>query len=452
MRLKTCARLGAAAVLLVGLASPAVAEDPVDGFRSVTLDNGLKVSVLADPDMPIVATQLWVQVGSAHETPEEQGFAHLFEHLMFGATATYDKEAYSRHHTRWGGSENAYTSFDNTVYISEIAPEAHDQVLVFEADRGRNLILSAENLANEQKIVTEELRLRTENDPFSRLLNPALKALFGEHPYGHSPAGTKEDIADADLELVKKFYAGYYHPQNMHLVVVGPVDPDATVARVTELFGAPAGERLVPPTVPPLATLDMPDQVALSEDIPPIRVAALVYTGPTRNDPDWWAWKLMTELLAGGEQDLFREELVTRRGKAVEAATLAEDLRAGAILAFGSLSLPLRSERRCFSLLEQTRDTLDEGAWLTQEGLDTARRRLLRAELERSYYAASMADAIGQAWAWQGDDRLGVTGAGAALDAVTLEQVRGVWDRYIMQGSPTRFSLSKGQAGTGGVE
>lgn len=63
-----------------------------------------------------------------------------------------------------------------------------------------------------------------------------------------------------------------------------------------------------------------------------------------------------------------------------------------------------------------------------------------------------MADAIGQAWAWQGDDRLGVTGAGAALDAVTLEQVRGVWDRYIMQGSPTRFSLSKGQAGTGGVE
>ena len=156
--------------------------------------------------MPIVATQILVQVGSAHEASNEAGFAHLFEHLMFGATSNHDKEAYSRHHTINGGSENAYTSFDNTVYISEIGPLVHDQVLVLEADRMANLVLSQDNLDNEKKIVTEELRLRTENNPVSRLLGPALEGLFGDHPYGHSPAGTKEDLAAADLGLVQKFY------------------------------------------------------------------------------------------------------------------------------------------------------------------------------------------------------------------------------------------------------
>jgi zinc protease len=423
--------------------APAVVEP---GFLSASLHSGLKVSILSDPDMPVVATQMWVQVGSAHETDSEKGFAHLFEHLMFGETASHDKEAYSRHHTINGGSENAYTSFDNTVYISEIGPTVHEQVLAFESDRMVNLILDADNLANEQKIVTEELRLRTENNPAARLLGPALAALFGEHPYGHSPAGTREDIAAADLALVQKFYAGYYHPANMHLVIAGPVSGPETLARVQELFGPVDKERLVPPEVPDLSTWTFPERITLKEDLPPIKIAAQVWFGPTRRDADYWAYRVMTEMLAGGELDRFREELVTRRGKAIEAFTIAEELRAGGILAFGSLNLPFRMKGRAFKHIDQSIEALNEGAWMSEANLETVRRRMLRDELGRRYYAASMADAIGQAYAWQGDDALALEGASEAIDAVTLEQVRAAWQRYVIDASPVELFIKKGKA------
>jgi zinc protease len=207
------------------------------GFLSVQLKNGLQVSILTAPDHPVVSTQTWVEIGGAHEADNERGFAHMFEHLMFGDTSNYDAKDYARWHVTYGGYENAYTAFDNTVYISEIPVEGHNEVLNMEADRLVNLVLNAENLDNEKRIVTEELRLRGENNPFSRLLNIGLKAMFGAHPYGYTPAGTKEDIQNADLELCRKFYAGYYQPENIHLVIVGPVNRIQTLTRVQELYG-----------------------------------------------------------------------------------------------------------------------------------------------------------------------------------------------------------------------
>ena len=170
-----------------------------------TLENGLQVSIYSNQNFPIVATQTWVSVGSAQESSVEKGFAHLFEHLMFGNTTTSCKEEeYNKVHIYHGGTENAYTAFDNTVYISEIPPQAHSLVLDLEADRLQNLILDEEALNNEKKIVTEELRLRLENNPQSRLLTSTLAGFFGEHPYAHSPAGTKEDIQNADLGIVQE--------------------------------------------------------------------------------------------------------------------------------------------------------------------------------------------------------------------------------------------------------
>ncbi len=425
--------------------APPVAPVVTEAFVSETLPNGLKVSILSDPDMPIVATQVWVQVGSAHEADREAGFAHLFEHLMFGDTTTHEGEAYARHHTMNGGSENAYTSFDNTVYISEIQPAAHAEVLAFEADRMVNLVLSQENLDNEKKIVTEELRLRTENNPFSRLLGPALKTLFGDHPYGRSPAGTKEDIQGADLELVQKFYEGYYHPANMHLVVVGPVPAEATLARIEELFGEVDKERLEPPAVAQLSSLETGGRKVLKEDIPPIKVAALVYYGPARRDADYWAYKVMTEMLAGGELDRFREEIVTNQGKALEGGTLAEELASGGLLGFASVSLPFRGKRKAFKLLHGAKDVLTGGEWMTAENLETVRRRLLQQELRRSYYAESMADALGTAYAWQGDDALALEGSADAIDAVSLDDVRAAWMTYVAEAEPIELFIRKGK-------
>jgi len=419
----------------------------VDGrtYLRATLENGLEVSILADESHPVVATQVWMAVGSSHETASEQGFAHLFEHMMFGVTENYGKEAYNRHHIIHGGSENAYTSFDNTVYISEIPSAGHEQVLVFEADRMSNLVLSQENLDNEKKIVSEELRLRGENNPISRLLSPALAGFFGEHPYAHSPAGTKTDIANADLELTRKFYEGYYRPGNAHLVIVGPVDAEATLSHVEELWSGGSGERLVPPEVSSLGDWDFPQKIDLQEDIPPIKVAALIHIAPSASHPDYWAYKLLVKMLSGTNVDRVRESLVTKRGKAIEALTETLDLKAGSLWIAASISLPTRRRNKAFKLLHQTIDLLDAEGWRSLSNLETARRALLREELGKRYYAWQEADAIGQALSWQGDDTLGLGGSVDALEAVTLEDVERVWQTYIAKAEPIEFFVKKGK-------
>ena len=160
-------------VLIVATGASFAAAGAVGGagenFVDETLANGLRVTIVSDPSLPVVATRVWYHIGSANEDPQQLGFAHLFEHLMFGGTAKSPKEAYWQWHTRHGGSVGAHTAFDETVYESDIPPEAFPEVLDFEADRMLNLALNEDNLANEKKIVTEELRLRNENSPEARL-------------------------------------------------------------------------------------------------------------------------------------------------------------------------------------------------------------------------------------------------------------------------------------------
>ncbi len=439
----TAAHAAVPAAPEANLAIPAV--DPYSGFWAETLPNGMRVSILADPDAPIVATQTWVRVGSAHEAPNELGFAHLFEHLMFGATTNHPAEAYSRLHTVNGGDENAYTAWDNTVYVSTIPPALHDQVLQLEADRFKNLILDQENLDNEKKIVTEELRLRTENNPMSRVLITGVSALFEGHPYGHFPSGTKEQIAAADLELTRKFYAGYYRPSNLQLVIVGPVDGPATMARVRELYTDTTGEALKPPDVPPLIGHDFPDRLILKEDIPPVKVSALIFPLPPSSDPTYPAAMLMRKMLTGGEVDRFRQILVEDQGKAMEAMTVDADLRAGGILAFASVNLPTRSQRKALKQLHGALDELSEMGWANEANLETARRFLLRDELERQYSVEAQADAIGNAWSWRGDEQLALGADVAALQKVTLADVVAVWNTYVKSATPTEIVVKKGK-------
>ena len=204
------------------------------------LENGLRVTILSDPEMTVVATQVWYHVGSADEDPGSRGLAHLFEHLMFGPTESREAREYSAFHTRHGGEENAFTDTDETVYVSEIAPPHHLGVLAREADRMRHLVLDQAALDNERKIVTEELRLRTENDPMGRLLTAFQVALLAGHPYGHEVAGTHEDLDAAALSAVRAFYAHWYVPGNAQVVVVGDRKGSLSKGRVS------AGPRLFP--------------------------------------------------------------------------------------------------------------------------------------------------------------------------------------------------------------
>ncbi len=429
-----------AAVVLACCGTTAGAGNPSrpSGYVSEVLENGLAVSILPDPTSPIVATQVWYHVGSAHEEAGSRGLAHLFEHLMFGETKHRPKEEYSRFHTRHGGDENAFTTTDETVYVSEIGPESHSRVLAMEADRMVSLVLKEENLENEKKIVTEELRVRTENDPYSRVLVAAQKALLGKHPYAYDPSGSKKDVAAATVASCRRFYEAYYHPNRAHLVIVGPVDAEATLDEVRRLFGPiPAGGQ-EPPEIPPLHTWTYPEEIDLSEDLPPVETAILGFPLPPPDSEDADALDVLAQMLAGGSVDLFREEHVRVRHRAIEAGTEFLDLRRGGGIVFYAVSLPYRRKTTAFADMMETREELSRLRWLTDERLESARRAVLRQELGDLIFSADRADAVGRARWWLGDDGRAFDRA-ERIRAVTREQVAAAYGRYVGSRRPIRL-------------
>lgn len=416
----------------------AVLAAPPAGYVSETLPNGLRVTILPDPAIPVVATQVWIRVGSANEEPKTRGFAHLFEHLMFGGTPAHPKRAVWDLHERYGGDTNAYTSFDETVYVSEIPPAGHLEVLAIEADRMVDLDLTEENLANEKRIVTEELRVATENDPFSRLFTEALRRILGEHPYALTPVGTKEDIAAATLEHAREFYAAHYRPRNAHLIVVGPVDAGTTLAAIRREFGRLPEGGTTPEDIPEITGWALPEHLALEEDIPPVEVAVLGFPLPPPSHPDAEAIRVAAQILAWGSVDVFQDELVRVRRNALEAGTEVEWARRGGVLAFYAANLPYRREKTAFRHIEEVRSHLGTFAWLDAGRLAAAKRTLAATELRRTYYAASMADAVGRAAWWEGDESRAFDAA-ARIEAVTEEDIRRVVRTWVLDARPVRL-------------
>jgi zinc protease len=437
---RRCSSVGwlARALALAALA-PALAAPP-PGYLHETLANGLHVSIVPDATMPIVATQVWYHVGSANEEPQTRGFAHLFEHMMFGGTATRPKRAVWDHHEAFGGETNAYTAFDETVYTSEIPPVGFPGLIALEADRMVHLSLTEENLANEKRIVTEELRVSTENDPWSRLFVRAFKELLGDHPYALTPAGTKEDIAAATLDHSREFYRRYYRPRNAHVIVVGPVDAAATLSEVEREFGPLPAEGDAPHEVPPIYGWPFPEALELKEDLPPVEIAVVGFVLPAPGGTDAAALEVLQEILTGGALDPFEDELVRKRHRAIDAGTEIHSARRGGVIAFYAASLPYRRRSTAFRHLDETREVLGRFEWLDETRLAAAKRKLERREAQRAYHAASIADAIGRAAWWEGDEARAFDET-ERLSTVTLEQVRAAYRHYVLEPRPIRLYL-----------
>jgi zinc protease len=422
--------------------APMTAEPPEDtlppGYIMTTLPNGLRVSILPAPLDPVVATEIWYHVGSANEEPSTRGFAHLFEHMMFTGTTRHAGRDYWDLHYRFGGETNASTWFDETIYVSEIPPEGHGALLDLEADRMTRLALTEENLENEKRIVTEELRLTTENDPLGRLALAALRRMLGEHPYAPSPIGTKADIAAATLDHAREFYAKFYGPSNAHLVIVGPVEGEATLEQVRETFGALPPRGATPPDVPAVEGWPLPEEIVLKDDIPPIKVSILAWPLPPYREGDVWALRVLRAIFAAGRADPFREEIVTRRRMALEAGSFVEGVRRGGIFAFYAANLPYRRRATAFRSMEEARAALGKMDWLTDETLEGAKRSLRRTILARDYFARRQADAIARAAWWLDDERLAFE-ENARIAAVTREDVAKAFRKYVLEPRPVRI-------------
>ena len=238
------------------------------------LDNGLRVVLSRDPRAPMVAVNLWYDVGSKHEKPGKTGFAHLFEHMMFQGSANVEKGQHFSLVQAAGGTLNASTWVDRTNYFETLPGHELEMALWLEADRMASLLpaMTQEKLDNQRDVVKNERRWSVDNQPYGDWDERMQALVYPEgHPYHHPTIGSMEDLSAASLEDVSEFFATWYAPNNAVLTVAGDFETDTALAMIDRHFGPIPANPALPPspdmTVDPLIGTDVrvtvPDQVPL---------------------------------------------------------------------------------------------------------------------------------------------------------------------------------------------
>jgi predicted Zn-dependent peptidase len=249
-----------------------------------TLDNGLRVVVSEDHLAPVVAVNLWYDVGSRHEQPGRTGFAHLFEHLMFQGSAHVKRGEHFALVNAAGGTLNGTTWCDRTNYYETVPANHLATALWLEADRMGGLLdaLDQPNLDNQRDVVKNEKRQTHDNQPYGTLLDHIHELCYPEsHPYHHTTIGSMADLDAARLEDAREFYSTWYAPDNAVLSIVGDVETDATMDLVRTYFGGIPAKGGFP--TPPDATVPIrmsaqsrrtvPDRVPVPRTLIAYRIA-----------------------------------------------------------------------------------------------------------------------------------------------------------------------------------
>jgi predicted Zn-dependent peptidase len=242
----------AALAVLATAAADAHATDPDAAKMSLTvtqsrLDNGLELVLHEDHRTPIVAVDVWYHVGSKDEPAGREGFAHLFEHLMFQGSKHVPEDTYFRYLERAGASNvNGTTNEDRTNYFETVPKNRLELALWLESDRMGFLLehVDEQTFASQRNVVKNERRQNYENAAYGLVGKFVDEALFPQsHPYHHLTIGSPADLDAASLEDVRQFFRTWYAPNNATLVIAGDIDPGATRALVDKYFGPiPRGE------------------------------------------------------------------------------------------------------------------------------------------------------------------------------------------------------------------
>ena len=280
--------------------------------QEFVLDNGLKVLLSEDHKSPAVMFQVWYRVGGRTEKDGKSGLAHFLEHMLFKGTPTTGPEEYSRIIAKNGGRSNAFTSYDMTVYFATMSRDKIDIEIELEADRMANALLGDAYFEPEKKVIQEERRLRTEDNPGSALGEVASAVAFTVHPYRRPVVGWMADIVNLTRQDLVDFYKLYYQPNNAFLVVTGDFSTAEIVPMIKAAFGKiPRG------VAPPLVHAVEPEQrgerrVTLKKEAE-LPLVMQFYHAPNLKSPDSFALDLLSVVLAGGRSSRLYQELVYQR-------------------------------------------------------------------------------------------------------------------------------------------
>jgi len=281
-------------------------------FKKFVLENGLRVLVHKDASTPIVAMNIIYDVGARDEDPELTGFAHLFEHLMFGGSKNIPR--YDEVLEKVGAENNAFTNNDFTNYYLTIPKENLESAFWLESDRMLELAFSPKSLDVQRNVVIEEYKQRYLNQPYGDIWLTLRPLIYKHHPYQWATIGKDiKHIENAKMEDVKAFYAKFYNPSNAILTLAGDVDVEDIKRLSEKWFGPiPKGktiERLLP-VEPPQTE---PRFLKMERDVP-VNALFKIYRMCSRTHKDYYATDLLSDVLSNGKSSRLNQELHKKQG------------------------------------------------------------------------------------------------------------------------------------------
>ncbi|MBE9400783.1 insulinase family protein [Acinetobacter albensis] len=292
-----------------------------------TLKNGLKVIIREDHRSPMVMTQIWYAVGSSDESGNLLGISHILEHMMFKGTQKVPNDEFTRLSRMYGGSINAST-FTNYTNYYQLYPKIYFPLaLELEADRMRNLLLRQQDFEPEVKVVMEERRLRTDDNPRSLAFERFKWIAYPTSHYRQPVIGHMKNLQNIQLKDVKKWYQDWYTPNNAVLIIVGDVDAENALRQVQKYFGD-IPSRNTPPRNDVLEF----DRVGyrhmelnLAVKVPNLYMAWNVRSLATAKNPqDAYALTIIKNVLDGGISSRLQDRLV-RDKKVLTALSVSYD-------------------------------------------------------------------------------------------------------------------------------
>jgi len=288
-------------------------------FKKYTLDNGLTVILHDDKSTPLVTVNILYKVGSRNEDINKTGFAHLFEHLMFGGSENvpdYDTPIQVA-----GGDNNAFTNKDLTNFYNIMPAENLETALWLESDRMKQLDFNQKSLDTQKKVVVEEFKETSINKPYGDLWHKMSELAFKEHPYQWPTIGlVPAHIEEANLDDVQSFFEKHYTPSNAILVVAGNIDFNQTETLVEKWFGSIEDKPNPPSTLPIEPEQKTFRQKIVHADVP----ADALYMSfhiPDRLHKDFGAYDILSDIFSGGKSARFYQNLL--KGTSVFSSVFA---------------------------------------------------------------------------------------------------------------------------------
>lgn len=408
------------------------------------LPNGMRVIVQEDHRSPVVVSQVWYRAGSMDEVNGKTGVAHVLEHMMFQGTDEIGPGQFSRLIAAAGGRENAFTGRDYTTYYQQLEKSQLELAIRLEADRMANLNLTEEEFAKEIKVVMEERRWRTEDQP-QGLVNEQFNALaYNAHPYRRPIVGWMDDLQNMVAEDARDWYRKWYAPNNAILVVVGDVQAQEVLKLAQKYFGPlkPAVLPVRKPQHEPRQNGERRAVVKAPAELPYVLMGYHV-PGLKNPDADWepYALQILAGVLDGNASARLNQSLVREQRLAVDVDAAYGIVQRSHESLFQLDGTPIEGRTAAeleAALLQQIDEIKQHG--VTSEELQRVKAQVIAADVYQRDSMFYQGMQIG---------RLEISGFSwriledypARLKAVTPEQVQAVARKYLNRDNLTVVTL-----------